>query len=182
MSRSFYVDSLIVKEPTLVSKRCRTTSPTEDHNHATMSPTRASPPAHMPTLHPVPCYPRHHRGMVSYCCPLCVVPPPAQLFSDRTMHQLVTTSGLTNLPSLPISYATSTAEMQLRTLGSFARSNLKHQTRCTDTVTLPNRHEHVQTSPKTLGSSPGNTSPLSDQRMVRYGAIGKWSSNIVNSC
>ncbi|XP_052791970.1 homeobox protein Hox-B3a-like [Mya arenaria] len=127
-------------------------------------------------MHPVPCYPRHHHDLMNLCCPLCI-PPPAQLFADRAMKQLVSTtpiSTIASLASVPLNFTTvmSSAEMQLRNIESAARSHMK-QIRCTPTEP-EGRMEDSMMSSKT--TSLGTPSSVTEQRRIRYGAIGVSSS------
>ncbi|XP_062608516.1 GS homeobox 1-like [Saccostrea cucullata] len=95
MSRSFFVDSLIVKDTpsTGVSKRgdCATSqslgiTPTVGHRRPT--PTPRLPPV----SHSLPCYPRHPQEMISFCCPLCVhTPHPVVPESAATVPRMATT-------------------------------------------------------------------------------------------
>ncbi|XP_045205892.1 GS homeobox 1-like [Mercenaria mercenaria] len=168
MSRSFYVDSLIVKEPTLFAKddgkRNRpSTSPQHASKASTLSPTRIPTPTSLPTFHPVPCYPRHHGDVMSLCCPLCI-PPPSQLFQERSVKQIMPPT------SVPISYSTtpvSSTEFHLRNLQSSNRNNfeISHPTVARDQGTDIHRKSPIE-----------NEISMIDQRRIRYGGIGVTSS------
>ncbi|XP_076071743.1 uncharacterized protein LOC143043217 [Mytilus galloprovincialis] len=69
MSRSFYVDSLIMKRP--VTQSLGSTNPVTIPSALR----HALPASHMLPSHPLPCYPRHSTDMLSFCCPLCVHSP-----------------------------------------------------------------------------------------------------------
>lgn len=165
MSRSFYVDSLIVKEPVLFSKDDghgirSSASPQIASKATTLSPTRISTPTSLHTFHPVPCYPRHQGDVMSLCCPLCI-PPPSQLFQDRSIKHIPQTS-------LPVSYSTSsvsTSEFQLRGLQTVKRSGFE----CSH-ATVP-RDQGTDIHRK---SPNGNELNLVEQRRLRYGGIGKY--------
>jgi hypothetical protein len=69
MSRSFYVDSLIMKRPV--------TQSLSTANAVTLSNAfrQSIPTSHILTPHPLPSYPRHSADMMSLCCPLCIHTP-----------------------------------------------------------------------------------------------------------
>ncbi|KAK3099525.1 hypothetical protein FSP39_005772 [Pinctada imbricata] len=76
MSRSFYVDSLIVKgSPPPVSEGSCLSHPTNIHVPASMGH-RLQTDGHLPPRHhALPCYPRHPSDILNFCCPLCVQTP-----------------------------------------------------------------------------------------------------------
>ena len=96
MSRSFYVDSLIVKgQP---KERLTSVTSTGSPQHASqvisLPTSRVSTPTHISTIHPVPCYPRHAQEMMNMCCPLCVHPS-QHIMSDSTVPlSIIPTSGM----------------------------------------------------------------------------------------
>lgn len=79
MSRSFYVDSLIVKKPPVTSPLSVSDSIVTSHASSLHLPSglhavhRHHPLHHAD--HALPCYPRHPTDILSYCCPLCVHTP-----------------------------------------------------------------------------------------------------------
>jgi len=173
MSRSFYVDSLIVKEPSTLSKVCRSdgSPPSSDHRRSTTSPKTASPPSsHMSALHPVPCYPRHPADPFNFCCPL-YIPTPAQLYADRAMKHFVSSSPITTLSTLPLNYSTvvTSADIHMRNI------EVKPQTL---TSPMKSRNLGLDRSVE-LPSQPGDrTSPrtptsLTEHSRIRYGSLGK---------
>lgn len=164
MSRSFYVDSLIVKEPSIFSKdesrqgSRSSSSPQHASTASTLSPTRISTPTSLHAFHPVPCYPRHQGDVMSLCCPLCI-PTPSQLFHDRSVKQIMPPT------SVPISYSTtpvSSTEFHLRNLQTTKR----------------NAFESTQIIARDQGTDKHRKSPIDneismiDHRRIRYGGIG----------
>ena len=95
MSRSFYVDSLIVKDvpTTAVSKSDCVPNHSVGmplplgHRHSTPTPRLSQS---------LPCYPRHPQDMLSFCCPLCV----------HTPHPVVPES-VASVPGMAPSFTTS---------------------------------------------------------------------------
>lgn len=96
MSRSFYVDSLIMKRPipqTLASTNTVTLPSALRHSLST---------SHMLPSHPLPCYPRHSSDILSYCCPLCVhtpspIVPESSATVPPTAEKSIFSSSVTNL-------------------------------------------------------------------------------------
>lgn len=166
MSRSFYVDSLIVKEPSSMSKPCNSVSVSTDSPIATLSPTRASPPSGLQTLHPVPCYPRHHGDFLNLCCPLCL--PTAQtahqIFADRTVKQIIPTPASNSLSFTPASTASPETRIKESVFQSIGGSPFKLSSVCSEKRLAglgdisPPRH---------------TTTATSEQRRIRYGTIGR---------
>ncbi|XP_069129203.1 GS homeobox 1-like [Argopecten irradians] len=84
MSRSFYVDSLIVKKPAVTSPLSVSESIVTSHAsnlhmssglHAVHRHHHPHHPLHHQADHALSCYPRHPADILSYCCPLCVHTP-----------------------------------------------------------------------------------------------------------
>ena len=76
MSRSFYVDSLIVKRSTPpVTETVCISHPSSLHTPVPLGH-RPHPEGHIPPgHHALPCYPRHPSDILNLCCPLCVQTP-----------------------------------------------------------------------------------------------------------
>ncbi|KAL5012383.1 hypothetical protein ScPMuIL_010934 [Solemya velum] len=159
MSRSFYVDSLIVKRPSPIVSGDNTSLSQADLSplpisHITSAPHHHHHPLpHIPTTTPIPCYPRHPPSMLSLCCPLCIHTPSA-LMSDGPaavpgLKQAVSTGSV--LPSIATS------------LGMIQRRQLQLQT------------PPVSVHHSALQSSPTGIQTL-DQRRIRYSNVGVTSS------
>lgn len=157
MSRSFYVDSLIVKRPSPIVSGDNTSLSQADLSplpisHITSAPHHHHHPLpHIPTTTPIPCYPRHPPSMLSLCCPLCIHTPSA-LMSDGPaavpgLKQAVSTGSV--LPSIATS------------LGMIQRRQLQLQT------------PPVSVHHSALQSSPTGIQTL-DQRRIRYSNVGKF--------
>jgi len=114
MSRSFYVDSLIVKK----SPSSVTTEPTITNltTHSTTLPSigtglglhRHHHPA-LPPDHGLSCYPRHPADMLSLCCPICVHAPTSYIPESSIAIPLVkphdiTTSSVSALTAYTAGY------------------------------------------------------------------------------
>lgn len=163
MSRSFYVDSLIVKRQSPIVG-----SDSASLSQANISPipmshiTSASHHHHhplppIPTTTPIPCYPRHPPSMLSLCCPLCIHAPSA-LMSE----------GPAALPGLKQAASTGSVLPSITTsLGMMQRRPLQLQT-------TPVSVHHT-----TLQSSPTGIQSL-DQRRIRYSNVGKLISNSIS--
>jgi hypothetical protein len=104
MSRSFFVDSLIVKDTpaTVVSKTdC---APSHSLGMSMGVGLRQSTPSiRLPAVsHSLPCYPRHPQDMISLCCPLCIHTPhpvvPEGVASVPGIASTFTTASLTSRP------------------------------------------------------------------------------------
>ena len=101
MSRSFYVDSLIVKgqdSHTSDKDRIKCVTPSVSPQHASQAislptTTRVSTPTHLSALHPVPCYPRHPSDMLNMCCPLCVHPSQHIISDTAVPLSIIPTTG-----------------------------------------------------------------------------------------
>ncbi|KAJ8297660.1 hypothetical protein KUTeg_024191 [Tegillarca granosa] len=106
MSRSFYVDSLIVKRssPSSTESMCTKTpvnlSSSVGHHQHNLQPS-SLPTGHQ---HPLPCYPRHSSDVLSLCCPLCIHTPSALIpesgSSLPSMNPSLFTSSSSGVPSL----------------------------------------------------------------------------------
>ncbi|XP_033744181.1 GS homeobox 1-like [Pecten maximus] len=102
MSRSFYVDSLIVKKPAVTSPLSVSESIVTSHaSNLHMSSGlhavhRHHPhhPLHHQADHALSCYPRHPADILSYCCPLCVHTPTSLIAegsaTPHAKHDIVT--------------------------------------------------------------------------------------------
>ena len=166
MSRSFYVDSLIVKDSTnvgsdLMMTKCNSSSKSPQHasQAITLQQSRMGTPNHMPTLHPVPCYPRHHADVMNICCPLCVAPP-SQLLPDHVSYVPATTLAVS------LSSAITSSAFGLSRLHNGSRPSQEKVHALPD----PGLPKH-DTSPR---RSPTETErSVIEQRRIRYGSIGK---------
>nr|AAV85466.1 Gsx homeodomain protein [Euprymna scolopes] len=136
MSRSFLVDSLILKKPKENGSSSPPTDPYHPSHHANRSTTPPGCPTRMhPSMaaHPLSCYPRHPADMLGFCCPLCIHTPhhsvghqvlsghPARLTSVKPLGQVVTTSA----PSLTSNMQSGLPSQHQRQLGILS-SQLPH--------------------------------------------------------
>lgn len=161
MSRSFYVDSLIVKEPSSLSKPVSVASISSGVHVTALSPTKASTPSSLPALHPVPCYPRHQNDFLNLCCPLCIpAAQTVQLFADRSVKQILPTTTTNPINFTTTSAASVETPLKHRLFHSEARS---HSIQSEDKL-QPSRQEP---------SNCRSPSAITDQRRIRYGNIGK---------
>lgn len=170
MSRSFYVDSLIVKEPIAISKSVSAARISTENRISTLSsPIKASPTSNISALHPVPCYPRHHSDFLNLCCPLCIpTAQTAQIYADRAMKQMLptpTTTSTLNLSST-ISSLPET-QSQHSAFHPEGKSQIKQQP-----STVSSEHLSLGRS-EPLTSNHQSPSSLTEQRRIRYGNIGK---------
>ncbi|OWF48944.1 GS homeobox 1 [Mizuhopecten yessoensis] len=111
MSRSFYVDSLIVKKPTVtsplsVSESIVTSHASNIHMSSGLHAVHRHPshhPLHHQADHALSCYPRHPADILSYCCPLCVHTPTSLIAEGSsaalplTKHDIITSPSGHNL-------------------------------------------------------------------------------------
>ncbi|KAL3878987.1 hypothetical protein ACJMK2_031309 [Sinanodonta woodiana] len=167
MSRSFYVDSLIVKS---TPSTTRVDKDSTEHAAAVTShvgsgvifaKTRVSTPTHISTVHPVPCYPRHPTDMLNFCCPLCIhTPTPLTPEAGASIPVVPSAAKCTGVTGITSSVTVSGA---MTSIGSpYHRQHFQP---------LPARIPH----PETHRGSPEGISAV-DQRRSRYSNIGVSSS------
>lgn len=164
MSRSFLVDSLILKKP----KENGTNGQSNDHNHhQTHHPTHSnrstSPPGCPTRLHPsvtaqsLGCYPRHPSDVLGFCCPLCIHTPHHSVSQVLSGHS----TGLTSVKPLG-AVVTSTAS-----LAANIPPGLSAQHRQMDILSTPLPHfQQTSTVPTFRNSEP---------RPIRYMSLGRKS-------
>lgn len=169
MSRSFYVDALIVKEPSIYPKGERidgnkpsSASPLHGSKATSISPTGISTPTSLHAFHHMTSYQRHHSDVLNLCCPLCI-PSPSQLFPERTVAQIMSTTTLPlSFPSTPVS----TSDYHYKSLHSVKRDNLD---RPPSTDLKSSSQDNRRASPV------DHRVNLVEQRRIRYGNLGKFN-------
>lgn len=150
MSRSFYVDSLIVKDAPTTAVSKSDCVPNHSlgiplpvgHRHPTST-------ARLPQVsQSLPCYPRHPQDMLSFCCPLCV----------HTPHPVVPES-VASVPGMVPSFTTSCPTTRPMVDYPFHRSQISVLTTTTKSIKRP----------KDRVTSPG----LQEQRKPKASPAGK---------
>lgn len=149
MSRSFYVDSLIVKDAPTTAVSKSDCVPNHSlgmplpvgHRHPTST-------ARLPQVsQSLPCYPRHPQDMLSFCCPLCVHTPhpvvPESVASVPGMVPSFTTSCPTTRPMVDYPFHRRQISVLTTTTKSIKRPK--------DRVTSPGLQEHRKPKASSAG-------------------------------
>lgn len=161
MSRSFYVDSLIVKDvpTTAVSKSDCVPNHSVGmplplgHRHSTPTPRLSQS---------LPCYPRHPQDMLSFCCPLCV----------HTPHPVVPES-VASVPGMAPSFTTSCPTTRAMVEYPFHRGQAsvlttKSAKRPKERVNSSNLHEQKKPKASPVGKNSTIQNQLSYYLLVNF--------------
>ena len=162
MSRSFYVDSLIVKDSPHSSigkdkPGCDIiSSPSPQHGSQAISipKTRIPTPTQVHAIHPLPCYPRHHGDIMNMYCQLCMTSPSTLLPESTGNH----TSHISIVPTtLPLSL-------------SSALPSTNYSVSRLHTSVMSQRD--VSLCPTDRLSPSEKVSSITEKQRIRYGSIG----------